>query len=165
MAALMDTTLSSTIDRAFIFAGYHTYLYAVHGIFSCFQFINILNKRRGIVPAFANGAVFTEYLRRSREEYVMLQPMGDYDSLVRVIDELESTQPAWNTGHLAKIILGHQVTIAGAQYDEVLYIDQAEKLHEMITGSRLVTLQNVSHFALLQDPEQFLTAFLASETV
>ena len=124
-----------------------------------------IDECRGLIPTLASDAVSAEYARRSREEYAMFQPGADYDSLIHAFVELESTQPSWNAGHLAKITLGHRVTIAGAQYDEVVYIDQAEKLHEMIKGSRLVTLQNVSHFAMLQDPEQFVTAFLASETV
>ena len=123
-----------------------------------------MDECRGLDPTRTNNPVVIEYLRRSREDYAVLQPKGaDFDSLIREFEDLTSTQPAWNADHLAKITLGHRVTIVGAQYDEVVHIDQAEKLHELIEGSRLITLRNVSHFAMLQDPEQFVTAFLASE--
>jgi pimeloyl-ACP methyl ester carboxylesterase len=125
---------------------------------------NLVVRRSGIDPACANSPVFAEFLRRSRDEYAMLQPTGGgYDSLTRAVEELESAQPAWTAGDLAKITLGHRVTVVGADNDETVFVDQAEKLHEMIKGSKLVTLQSVSHFAMLQDPEQFLAAFLASE--
>lgn len=83
--------------------------------------------------------------------------------MARAVEKLESAQPAWDAHDLAKITLGHRVTVVGADKDETVFVDEAQKLHEMIKDSRLVTLRSVSHFAMLQDPEQFLAAFLASE--
>ena len=60
---------------------------------------------------------------------------------------------------------GSKITIAGAEYDEAVNLNTPAKLNSAIHGSKLITLTNVSHFAPLQDPDQFTRAvedFLAA---
>lgn len=58
---------------------------------------------------------------------------------------------------LAKID-GSKVTIAGAEFDEAVNLAVPAHLNSVITGSELVMLSDVSHFAPVQDPKGFAAA-------
>ena len=50
------------------------------------------------------------------------------------------------------------------QYDEIIRWEHAQEMAQAIPGGRFVLLPDVSHFAMLQNPEQFnraLAEFLA----
>ena len=48
--------------------------------------------------------------------------------------------------------------ISLGEYDEIIRPDDNERLADAIPGARLVIQQAVSHFAMLQNPEQFNNA-------
>jgi pimeloyl-ACP methyl ester carboxylesterase len=57
------------------------------------------------------------------------------------------------------------VTVADGEHDEIIKRDHTEQMAIAIPRGRLVMLPGVSHFAMLQDPDQFnqaLTAFLTA---
>ncbi|KAI9730906.1 MAG: hypothetical protein M1834_005624 [Cirrosporium novae-zelandiae] len=135
LAALMNTTIASTIDRAFVFAGFHD--------------VSSTNS------SWPSTDMYSTFVSRCQTEYATLQPDGNFTKFGIAVATLENSQPTWTASDLAKITLGSKVTIAGAQYDEAVNLDEAEILNGMVKGSRLVTLTNVSHFAPVQDPQQF----------
>lgn len=99
-------------------------------------------------------------------EYARLQPDADFADFAARVARLEASQPDWSDADLARID-GAKVTVAGADHDEAVNLDVQPHLHQVIAGSRLVILSGVSHFAAIQDPDQFARAvedFLAGSS-
>ncbi|KAH1270990.1 hypothetical protein KXX33_006035 [Aspergillus fumigatus] len=137
IAALLNRKISPTIEKAFLF-----------GAFMVPSDSN---------PNFPNTDINSEFVSRCAKEYSQLQPQANFTSFATKVATLEATLPQFTTDQL-RTIDGSRVRIAGAQYDEAVNLDVPAKLHAAIPGSSLVILNNVSHFAPLQDPDQFTRA-------
>jgi pimeloyl-ACP methyl ester carboxylesterase len=145
LAGLMSTTNSSLIDRAFVYGGFHD--------------VASTNS------SFTSTAIYNTFVTRAASEYTTLQPTGNLTAFAAAVETLESTQPNWNQANLATIKLGSKVTISGGQYEEAIVLTEPALLNKWVSGSKLVMMSNVSHFAPVQDPAQFaakVTAFLAA---
>ncbi|KAK8080313.1 alpha/beta hydrolase [Apiospora hydei] len=119
-----------------------------------------LRLRRGHNPqstnaTFSSSATYAAFIGRATKEYAALQPNGDLKAFAAAVETLESTQPNWTEADFARIKLGAKVTIADGQYEEAVVLAEPALLNSWIVGSQRVTLTNVSHFAPLQDPDQF----------
>lgn len=66
--------------------------------------------------------------------------------------------PNWSDADLAGIEHGEKVWIVGAEFDEAVNLAVQARLAELIKGSTLKMLTEVSHFAPVQDPGQFASA-------
>jgi pimeloyl-ACP methyl ester carboxylesterase len=137
ISTLLDGTISPTIEKAFLF-----------GAFMVPSDSN---------PNFPNTDMYSEFVTRCAKEYSQLQPQANFTSFATKVGTLEATLPQFTNAQL-RTIDGSRVRIAGAQYDEAVNLDVPAKLHAAIPGSSLVILKNVSHFAPLQDPDQFTGA-------
>lgn len=137
LAALLNTTISSTIKKAFVFAG--------------FQSVSDSN------TTYPSTAMYTEFISRCQAEYAELQPSASFADFGGKVQTLEETLPDWSDADLAAID-GSKVTIAGAEFDEAVNLDVAPHLNSVISGSELVILKNVSHFAPVQDAVGFAAA-------
>ncbi|KAK7956430.1 uncharacterized protein PG986_005652 [Apiospora aurea] len=91
---------------------------------------------------FSSSATYAAFIGRATKEYAALQPTGDLKAFAAAAD-------------FARIKLGAKVTIADGQYEEAVALAEPALLNSWIAGSQRVTLTNVSHFAPLQDPDQF----------
>ncbi|KAF7122178.1 hypothetical protein CNMCM5793_000135 [Aspergillus hiratsukae] len=137
LSALLNSTISPAIEKAFLF-----------GTFTVPSDSN---------ASFPDTDIYSEFVTRCADEYSELQPQANFALFATKVATLEATLPQFTDVQLGTID-GSRVRIAGAQYDEVVNLDVPAKLHAAIPGSSLVTLINVSHFAPLQDPDQFSSA-------
>lgn len=137
IAALLNRTIAPTIKKAFIFGA----------------FMNPSDSN----SSFPNTDIYSEFVTRCAQEYSELQPQANFTLFATKVGTLEATLPQFTDVQLGTID-GSRVRIAGAQYDEAVNLDVPAKLHAAIPGSNLVILTNVSHFAPLQDPDQFIRA-------
>lgn len=144
LAALQDTTIEKTINKAFVFAGFMT--------------------PEDTNTTYTSTTIYADFIARIQTEFATLQPTASFTEFATILTVLESTLPQFTTAGLGKID-GTKVAIVGAEYDEAVNLDVPAKIHAAITGSTLVMLEGVSHFAPLQDPDQFVTeieAFLGA---
>lgn len=108
----------------------------------------------GLVADVAEAPTFAAYIARTRTEFHALSPHPDrYDTFLAAVSRMWETEP--NIGDDALKTITAPVTIALAQYDEGVKRAHAEHLADTIPGANLVVLPNLSHFAMLQCPEQF----------
>lgn len=140
LSMLMNTTIAPGIQKAFVFAG--------------FQLASDTN------ATFTDTAIYKEFLSRSATEYATLQPNANFTEFATKVGTMEATLPQFTTAQLGAID-GSKVAIVGADHDEAVNLDVPEKLHAAISGSTLTMLTDVSHFAPVQDPDQFTKAVQA----
>ena len=107
--------------------------------------------------------VFAAYSSRCRDEYRTLSPKPD--KWPELIAGLRTT---WHSElNITKRKLGTlkcPTTMCVGQYDEIIKWERAQDMAQAIPAGRFVLLPDVSHFAMLQNPEQFnraLADFLA----
>jgi pimeloyl-ACP methyl ester carboxylesterase len=141
LASLLNSTIDSMITKAFVFAG--------------FQSVSDSN------TTFTDTAIYSTFVSRCATEYAELQPSANFTDFATKVATLEGTLPEWSDADLAKID-GSKVTLAGADHDEAVNLDVPAHLNAVITGSKLVMLKDVSHFAPVQDPVGFAAAVEAS---
>ncbi|GME47517.1 putative alpha beta hydrolase protein [Neofusicoccum parvum] len=134
LAGLLDSTIAPSISKAFVFAGFQSY-----------QDTN---------TTFTDTAIYNTFVTRCATEYAELQPSANFTEFATKVGTLEATLPTWSDADLAKID-GSKVTISGADHDEAVNLAVPEHLNSVITGSKLVMMTGVSHFAPVQDPAQF----------
>ena len=144
LAALQNSTIAPTIEKVFLFGAFMT--------------------ASDTNATFANTNVYKTFVSRCATEYATNQPNANFTLFANKVSVLESTQPNFTAQGLGKLD-GSKITIAGAEYDEAVNLNTPAKLNSAIHGSKLITLTNVSHFAPVQDPDQFTRAvedFLAA---
>jgi len=108
--------------------------------------------------------VFAAYSSRCKAEYRELSP--DPDKWSKLVDGLRAM---WHSElHITRRKLAAitiPTTISVGQYDELIRTEHAQDMARAIPGARLVIQPDVSHFAMLQNPDQFnraLADFLAA---
>lgn len=137
LSALINPTLAAPIHKAFIFGG-------------------AANPEQ-TNATFSDTAIFSEFVSRCGVEYSELQPNANFSQFANKVGTMEATLPQITDAQLGTID-GSRVIIVGAEHEEAINLDVPEKLHKAIKGSQLEILPGVSHFAPLQDPEQFTKA-------
>ncbi|KAF2217772.1 hypothetical protein CERZMDRAFT_30708 [Cercospora zeae-maydis SCOH1-5] len=138
-AGLLDPAINPTIVKAFAFAGSQS--------------------PSDTNATFGNTAIFSEFVSRCGREYAHLQPRANFTDFALKLQTLEDTQPNWSDAEFAAID-GEKVTLVEAEYDEAVKRGVPFHQHEVLKGSGYVKLRNVSHFAPMQDPDQFAKAVL-----
>lgn len=109
---------------------------------------------QGTIPGGTSSPVFAAYTGRCKSEYAMLSKNpADWVKLVFVLKQMWATEPNYSAMQLASI--RSPTTISDGDHDEIIRRRQTEELAASIAGSRLVIQPNVSHFAMLQNPDQF----------
>ncbi|MEO6991573.1 MAG: alpha/beta hydrolase [Candidatus Baltobacteraceae bacterium] len=102
----------------------------------------------------APSTVGNLYFARTGEEYAQLSPTPtEFKSLLAQMGPMWKTQPRWSKIDLARITT--PTWIADGDHDETVNPDQARTLASWVPNAVLLIEPNVSHFALLQNPEQF----------
>jgi pimeloyl-ACP methyl ester carboxylesterase len=103
--------------------------------------------------------VFTAFIARAKTEYEKLSPTPtEYDAFLAQITKMWETQPHWTADDLASIKV--PTWIVDADHDEAINRDNTLFMADHIPSSGLLIEPQVSHFAFLQDPEQFNTDVL-----
>jgi pimeloyl-ACP methyl ester carboxylesterase len=107
----------------------------------------------GVADA-SKSPVATAYIREAGKEYAQISPTPhDYAGFLAAITNMWNTQPHWTKADLAKITV--PTWIVDADHDEMVTHDQPRTMADWIPDAGLMILPDVSHFAFVQDPEQF----------
>jgi pimeloyl-ACP methyl ester carboxylesterase len=118
----------------------------------------------GLRPNGARSPVFAAFARRCRMEYGALSPQPDrWPQLVDGLRRMWRTEPNFTKRNLSAVKVA--TTIADGEHDEIIRPEHTQGMARAIPGARLLVLPGVSHFAMLQDPDQFnraLSAFLGA---
>jgi len=98
--------------------------------------------------------VFKEFTARAEEEYRKLSPTSDqFKTFLEQITNMWATQPHFTAEQLAGIKV--PTWIVDADHDEAIVRDNTLFMADKIPGAALLIQPAVSHFSLLQDPQQF----------
>ncbi|EFQ30216.1 uncharacterized protein GLRG_05360 [Colletotrichum graminicola M1.001] len=137
LATLLDPTAAGTINKAFLFGA-------------------TANPEQ-TNTSFSQTAIFSEFVSRCAAEYAVLQPTANFTDFGTKVATMEATLPQFTDAQLGTID-GSKVMIADGDREEAVNLDVPGLLNKAIPGSSLTILTGVSHFAPLQDPDQFTKA-------
>jgi pimeloyl-ACP methyl ester carboxylesterase len=82
-----------------------------------------------------------------------------FESFVEQIAGMWASQPAWTDAELATITT--PVAVVLGDHDEAITLSHTDHMAEVIPGAELVILPEVSHFAMLQAPDEYNAAIRA----
>jgi pimeloyl-ACP methyl ester carboxylesterase len=102
----------------------------------------------------APNPVFKKFIDRAKTEYEQLSTTPEaYNSFLDEITGMWAAEPNFTAEELRAIKV--PVLIVDADHDEAIKRENTEFMAREIPNAALLLLPGVSHFALLQDPEQF----------
>jgi pimeloyl-ACP methyl ester carboxylesterase len=89
---------------------------------------------------------------------------GEWGRLSNAVTDMQLTEPEYSADAIARI-KGPRIAVADGDHEEFITRAHTDYLARTIPGARLILLDEVSHFAPLQDPKGFnasLLGFLAT---
>lgn len=99
-------------------------------------------------------ALFSRYYARCKREQEALQPDAKRRAAARAaLSAMWKKEPRYTTAQVEAIAT--PLTVVAADHDELIRAEHAAKIAKLVPGATLVTLRDVGHFAMWQDPEQF----------
>jgi pimeloyl-ACP methyl ester carboxylesterase len=111
----------------------------------------------GVRADVESNPIFTKYLQRTSREYRDLSPTPDnYEAFLAQIQAMWAQQPNFRAAQLMQITV--PTTIADGAHDEAIKREHTEYLARTIPGATLNILPDVSHFGMLQNPQEFSAA-------
>jgi pimeloyl-ACP methyl ester carboxylesterase len=111
------------------------------------------------VADISKSPVFNAYIDRASKEYEKLSATPkEYQAFLDQISKMWASQPNWTAADLGKITL--PVWIVDADHDEAIKRENTEFMAKSIPNAGLLLMPEVSHFAFLQDPQQFNGALM-----
>jgi pimeloyl-ACP methyl ester carboxylesterase len=113
----------------------------------------------GVVEGVEKNPTFAAYIYRAGHEYVEHSATPkEYDAFVDQISKMWADQPNWTDDQLKAI--DTPILVVDGDHDEAIKRANTEYIAATIPHAGLLILPNVSHFAFLQDPDQFNFAIL-----
>jgi pimeloyl-ACP methyl ester carboxylesterase len=113
----------------------------------------------GVVEGVEKNPTFAAYIERAGHEYAEHSATPkEYDAFVDQISKMWADQPNWTDDQLKAI--DTPVLVVDGDHDEAIKRAHTEYIAATIPRAGLLILPNVSHFAFLQDPDQFNFAIL-----
>ena len=113
----------------------------------------------GLKEGAEQKPAFSGYFRRAKDEYQKLSPAPTkLKEFSEQWDKMEDTEPHFSDDELRSIRV--PTWIVDSDRDEVIKREDTDHMAGIIPGAGELILPNVSHFAMLQDPEQFNEALL-----
>jgi pimeloyl-ACP methyl ester carboxylesterase len=108
----------------------------------------------GVIDGTEKNPTFAAYIERAGHEYAKLSatPNG-YNAFVDAISKMWATQPNWTAQQLSAIKT--PVLVVDGDHDEAIKRPHTEQIAAQVPGAGLLILPDTSHFAFLQDPDQF----------
>jgi pimeloyl-ACP methyl ester carboxylesterase len=98
------------------------------------------------------------FARHAKDYAELSATPADFKSFVEDVGQMGRTQPNYSAHDLAKISV--PVVIVQSEYDEFIKLEHAEYLARTIPNADFALLNDVTHFAPLQRPEEFNAAVL-----
>ncbi len=118
------------------------------------------------VKDVGQSLVFNQFITRAKTEYEQLSATPDaYKNFLDEITQMWAAEPNFTADQLRAIAI--PVFIVDADRDEAIKRENTEFMAKEIPNAGLLLLPDTSHFAFLQDPEEFncsLMRFLGHET-
>jgi pimeloyl-ACP methyl ester carboxylesterase len=112
-----------------------------------------------VYPDVETNNTFERYVKRMREDYQKMSKTPDeFDVFDAQIKQMWASEPKWSKDCLAKITT--PTAIVTGDHDEVIKREHTEYIVSVIPGAELITLPNVSHFAMLQAPDEYTNSAL-----
>ncbi len=112
------------------------------------------NSDPGGVKDVNKSPVFMEFIARGEKEYEALSATPrEYKKFVEEISTMWATQPNWTAADLAAIKV--RTWIVDADHDEAIKRENTEFMAAAIPRAGLLLQPEVSHFSMLQAPQQF----------
>jgi pimeloyl-ACP methyl ester carboxylesterase len=113
----------------------------------------------GVVEGVAKNPTFAAYIDRAGHEYSEHSATPkEYDPFVDQISKMWADQPNWTDDQLKAI--DTPILVVDGDHDEAIKRPHTEYIAATIPRAGLLILPNASHFAFLQDPDQFNFAIL-----
>jgi pimeloyl-ACP methyl ester carboxylesterase len=113
----------------------------------------------GVVEDVEKNPTFAAFIARAGKEYAALSATpNEYAAFVDQISKMWFDQPNWTDAELKTI--DTPVLVVDGDHDEAIKRAHTEYIAATIPHAGLLILPNVSHFAFLQDPDQFNFAVL-----
>jgi len=98
--------------------------------------------------------VFTAFEARAGKEYEALSATPhNYGAFLKAITAMWAHEPNWRRDDFARITV--PTWIVDADHDEAITHDQPRTMADWIPNAGLLIEPDVSHFAFIQDPDQF----------
>ena len=108
----------------------------------------------GLKPGGSHAPVFASYVARTKKEYAELSPHPEkWPELVSGLGAMWRSQPNFTAQQLKTI--KSRTAISDGEYDEIIKPEHTRELARQIPGAELIIQPAVSHFGMLQNPEQF----------
>ena len=113
----------------------------------------------GVVEDVEKNPTFAAFIARAGKEYAALSATSnEYAAFVDQISKMWFGEPNWSDAELAAI--DTPILVVDGDHDEAIKRAHTEYIAATIPHAGLLILPNVSHFAFLQDPDQFNFAIL-----
>jgi len=113
----------------------------------------------GVVEDVEKNPTFAAFIARAGKEYAVLSATpNEYAAFVDQISKMWFGEPNWTDAELEAIET--PVLVVDGDHDEAIKRAHTEYIAATIPHAGLLILPNVSHFAFLQDPDQFNFAIL-----
>jgi pimeloyl-ACP methyl ester carboxylesterase len=113
----------------------------------------------GVNPIEASPTLNRCFARHAKDYALLSATPEHFKDFVEDVGLMQRTQPNYSAHDLAEINV--PVVIVQSEHEEFIKREHAEYLAQSIPGAEFIVLNDVSHFAPLQRPEQFNTALLA----
>jgi pimeloyl-ACP methyl ester carboxylesterase len=113
----------------------------------------------GVNPIEASPTLNRCFARHAKDYALLSATPEHFKDFVEDVGLMQRTQPNYSARDLAEINV--PVLIVQSEHEEFIKREHAEYLARSIPGAEFIVLNDVSHFAPLQRPEQFNTALLA----
>lgn len=108
----------------------------------------------------ANEPKLARVFWRAKRDYARLSETPDeFAVIAKAVSHMMATEPTYTAAEIATIRV--PVAIAVGANDEFIKPEHTEYLARTIPNATLIVLPEVSHFAMLQQPDQFNAAMLA----
>lgn len=113
----------------------------------------------GVKDGVEKNPTFAAFIKRAGQEYQAYSATpGEYGAFVDQISKMWAEQPNWSDAQLRAI--GTPILVVDGDHDEAIKREHTEYIAATIPHAGLLILPNTSHFAFLQDPQQFNFAIL-----
>ncbi|MEY9560423.1 alpha/beta fold hydrolase [Sinorhizobium fredii] len=114
----------------------------------------------GVDPDGFETKPFLAYIDHCKEVYARISPTAkQYEAFLKQMNVMWESQPNWSDDQLKTIDV--PTVIAVGDRDEIIVRKHTEHIAETVPGAKLVILKDVSHFAMLQDPQGYTAAIRA----
>src|ERR1700744_2082001 len=113
----------------------------------------------GVKDGVENNPTFAAFIARAGREYQAYSATPEeYRAFVDQISRMWAEQPNWSDAELKAI--DTPILVVDGDHDEAIKREHTEYIAATIPHAGLLILPNTSHFAFLQDPQQFNFAIL-----